>query len=98
MILHLPLKAVYFDAIKAGTKLEEYRLRTPYWTRRLAGRTYAGIELMRGYPTAGDDTRRLRLPWKGFRTTTIQHPHFGPLPVEVYAIDVSGPPVVSWPA
>jgi hypothetical protein len=29
------------------------------------------------------------LPWKGYRLTTINHPHFGADPVEVFAIDVS---------
>lgn len=87
--LTLPLKGEYFDQIKAGTKREEFRLVTPYWRRRLEGRTYHCIELTRGYPTRDDGTRRLVLPWKGYRITTITHPHFGPDPVEVYAIDVS---------
>jgi hypothetical protein len=47
------------------------------------------IELTRGYPKRGDDARRLVLPWKGYRLTTIVHPHFGADPVEVFAIDVS---------
>ncbi len=89
MILYLPLKAEYFDAIKAGTKPEEYRLRTPYWQRRLEGREYRAIELMKGYPAAHDEGRRLSLPWRGFTVKTITHPHFGPEPVEVYAINVS---------
>lgn len=87
--LTLPLKGEYFDQIKAGTKPEEFRLVTPYWRRRLEGRTYDRIELTRGYPLRDDDARRLVLPWKGYRITTITHPHFGPDPVEVYAIDVS---------
>jgi ASC-1-like (ASCH) protein len=33
--LHLSLKREYFEAIRAGTKTEEYRLCTPYWQRRL---------------------------------------------------------------
>ena len=36
--LVLPLKAEYFHQIKDGTKLEEYRLCTPYWRKRLEGR------------------------------------------------------------
>jgi hypothetical protein len=87
--LTLPLKGEYFDQIKAGTKPEEFRLVTPYWRRRLEGRTYDRIELTLGYPLRDDDARRLVLPWKGYRITTITHPHFGPDPVEVYAIDVS---------
>lgn len=89
-ILYLPLKAEYFDAIKAGTKTEEYRLYTPYWRKRLVD-GFAGltaIELMRGYPAADDQERRLRRPWRGYAIKHITHPHFGPDPVQVFAIYV----------
>lgn len=88
--LYLPLKAQYFDQIKAGTKPEEYRLATPYWRRRLEGRHYDRVELMRGYPAAGDTERRLNLPWRGYTVKTLQHEFFGPEPVTVFAIRVSG--------
>lgn len=87
--LVLPLKAEYFAAIKAGTKPEEFRLRTPYWRRRLDGKSFDRIILTLGYPSRDDKERRLVLPWRGLRVTTIQHPHFGPSPVEVYAISVA---------
>ena len=87
--LTLPLNFIYFDQIKAGTKVEEFRLRTPFWTRRLAGRSYDRIVLTRGYPARDDHERRLVLPWRGLRETTITHPHFGPDPVEVFAIRVA---------
>lgn len=87
--LVLPLKGEYFDAIRDGHKPEEFRLVTPYWTRRLAGRWFSGVELTKGYPKRGDHERRIERAWKGYRKTTITHPHFGPEPVEVYAIDVS---------
>lgn len=86
--LTLALKGEYFDAIKAGTKSEEFRLVTPYWRRRLVGRTYDRIELTRGYPKLDDKARRLVLPFQGYRLTTITHPHFGTEPVEVFAINV----------
>lgn len=86
--LTLALKGEYFDAIKAGTKTEEFRLLTQYWRRRLDGRTYDRIELTRGYPKRDDTARRLVLPWQGYRVITITHPHFGAEPVEVYAINV----------
>lgn len=87
--LHLPMKAVYFDAIRDGEKPEEFRLVTPFWTKRLEGREYAGIILKRGYPKADDDARILVMPWRGYVRKTITHPHFGPEPVEVFAINVA---------
>ncbi|EHK65254.1 ASCH domain-containing protein [Achromobacter arsenitoxydans] len=97
--LHLALKGEYFDAIRAGTKTEEYRLCTAYWSRRLEDRDladslehgfgrYKNIVLTRGYPRRDDTERRLVVPWNGFTIKTITHPHFGPDPVGVYAIDV----------
>lgn len=86
--LTLPLKSVYFHQIKAGTKPEEYRLCTPYWAKRLVGRKYDQIVLTLGYPKRDDAERRLVRPWRGFTIKTLQHSHFGPDPVTVYAIDV----------
>jgi hypothetical protein len=86
--LTLPLKSEYFDAIKAGTKVTEFRLANDYWTKRLVGRTYLNVVLTRGYPKANDSSRRLVLPWRGYTVTTITHPHFGAAPVTVFAIDV----------
>lgn len=89
MDLVLPLKRAYFDAIKAGDKTEEFRLRTAYWRQRLE-RMKDGdrIVLTLGYPPSEDTARRLVVPWTGMRETTITHPHFGPHPVDVFAIDV----------
>lgn len=86
--LTLPLKAEYFNAIRDGSKPEEFRLVTPYWRQRLEGRSYDGIVLTLGYPSRNEHSRRLERPWRGYRKTTISHPHFGPEPVEVYAINV----------
>lgn len=88
-MLTLVLKSEYFEAIKAGQKLEEYRLIKDYWAKRLEGRNYAGIVLTKGYPPASDlDSRLVRL-WRGYTIKTITHEHFGPDPVRVYAIDVA---------
>jgi len=87
--LTLPLIGEYFEAIRDGSKVEEYRLVNDYWTKRLVGRTYDRIVLTWGYPKVNDTSRRLERPWKGFVKKPILHRHFGPLPVFVYAIDVS---------
>lgn len=36
-ILHLPLKAKWYEMQERGEKTEEYRNITPYWTRRICG-------------------------------------------------------------
>lgn len=87
--LHLNLKAEYFDQIKSGEKADEYRLCSPYWDKRLEGRTYDGIVLKNGYPKAGDPSRTLERPWRGFAKRNITHEHFGPNPVAVFAIRVN---------
>ena len=90
-VLTLPLNGAYFDQIRDGSKVEEFRLVTPFWSKRLQGRTYDRIVLTRGYPPRDDHSRRLERSWRGFTRKTITHPHFGPDPVEVFAIDVSEP-------
>lgn len=91
--LHIPVKGIYFDQIKAGTKPREYRLVTDYWITRLSGREYRNVVLTRGYPKGGgiEGKTRLTLPYRGYERTAITHPHFGPHEVAVFAIDVSPP-------
>ncbi len=88
--LVLPLKREYFEAIRDGSKTEEYRLCTPYWAKRLtpAFARYENVVLMLGYPSRDDHDRRIIRPWRGYNIKTITHPHFGPDPVQVYAIHV----------
>lgn len=87
-VLALPVKGLYFDQMKAGTKVFEYRLRTPYWRKRLEGRTYDQVCVTRGYPSASDSERRLVVPWLGYEEQTLTHEFFGPDPVEVFAIRI----------
>jgi hypothetical protein len=89
VILRLHLKREYWEAIRDGSKPEEYRLATPYWSKRLAGRTYDEIHLMMGYPKRGDESRILKRKWTGVKTKEITHPHFGNETCMVYAIDVT---------
>jgi hypothetical protein len=88
--LHLSVKGEYFHQIKAGQKLHEYRLCTAYWSKRLVSRSYDHVEIAWGYPKADDTERRISCPWQGFEIQTITHPHFGPDPVTVFAINVKG--------
>jgi hypothetical protein len=89
-VLTLPLKAEYFNAIKAGTKTVEYRLTTPYWRKRIEGKEFDLVQLTLGYPERDDLSRRLYCEWQGYTIETIQHTHFGTEPVEVFAINVKG--------
>ena len=84
--LHLSLKREYFEAIRDGRKSEEFRLCTPYWSKRLEGREYDRVVLTLGYPARNDHARRLVRSWRGFTVKTITHSHFGQDPVLVYAI------------
>lgn len=87
-VLMLPVKGIYFDQMKVGTKVFEYRLRTPYWRKRLEGRTYDRVCVTRGYPSASDHDRRLVVAWLGYEEQTLTHEFFGPDPVEVFAIRI----------
>jgi hypothetical protein len=89
-VLTLVMKGRWFDAIKAGTKTEEFRLCTPYWRRRLIDAQPDVLMLTRGYARRGDATRRLAFAWHGVRVTTIRHPEFGAKRVRVYAIALRG--------
>jgi hypothetical protein len=87
--LALNLKGIYFDEIKAGAKTQEFRLCTDYWRKRLVGQEYDQVVVTRGYPAKNDSARRLAFEWRGFEVVTLTHPHFGPAPVEVFAINLT---------
>lgn len=89
--LHLNLKAEYFEAIKAGTKLFEYRLATPRWRKIIEGKTFDRVLFKCGYPPRASTDRIMVRAWAGFEMQTITHPHFGAEPVLVFAICVGYP-------
>lgn len=94
--LQIAVKNEYFVAMKAGEKLEEYRLANAYWVKRLfqpdgKPEQFDCVVITDGYPKSDDHDRILTFEWRGFTRKTITHPHFGRDPVEVYAIDVSHP-------
>lgn len=95
--LQLAVKGEYFDAMIRGEKTEEYRLFNDYWKKRLInykdsgqiGRKYERLIITKGYPKKDDKSRRINIPYDGWTVKTITHPHFGPDPVEVFAIKVN---------
>ena len=84
LVLHV--KDIYFQQTLAGLKPFEFRLRTPYWTKRLVGQHYDDYVLMSGYPKAGDTSKILVMPYRGYEEQTITHPHFGDGKKDVFGI------------
>lgn len=99
MHLHLHVRTCYFDQIKAGTKTEEYRLHNAHWIRTLvempsgAKREFDGITIYNAYKPGPEN--RLQFPWRGWTRKPLQHPHFGPEEVTVFAIKLEAPPAPS---
>ena len=75
--------------IYIGDKGHEYRLVTPYWIKRIAGKEFSFVELRSGYPKKTDHSKIIRREWRGCFQMNFIHPFFGCNPVDVFAIDVS---------
>lgn len=86
--LQLAVNGEYFDQMKRGEKVEEYRLVNDYWKKRLINREYDRLIITKGYPKRDDASRRIDVKYKGCQIKTITHPHFGNQPVMVFAIKV----------
>lgn len=92
MKLHLHVKTCYFEAIKAGTKTEEYRLHNAHWVGQLVdlptgrARAFDAVVIHNAY--RGGAENRLEFPWRGWRLRGITHPHFGRAEVTVFAIQL----------
>jgi len=84
--LILAVKRCYFDEIKSGQKVHEYRLHNEYWRKRIEGKEFDRVIITLGYPRAGDESRRLAFPWSGYEIQQRKHEHFGDHEVTVYAI------------
>ncbi|MCX8303603.1 ASCH domain-containing protein [Enterobacter pseudoroggenkampii] len=87
--LQLAVNGEYFDQMKSGEKTEEYRLVTSFWSKRILARNYDRLIITRGYPKRDDLSKRIDVPYGGYEVKVITHPHFGPDPVEVFAIKVN---------
>ncbi|MBK2957173.1 ASCH domain-containing protein [Enterobacter hormaechei] len=87
--LQLAVNGEYFDQMKSGEKVEEYRLVTSFWSKRILARKYDRLIITRGYPKRDDHSKRIDIPYDGYEVKVITHPHFGPDPVKVFAIKVN---------
>jgi hypothetical protein len=85
--LHLHLKFIYFDEIKAKRKKREYRL-SEKWKHKLDTKGYTHIRLYRGVEKVSAGTI-IDLPYKGYTEEKITHPHFNNTEASVCAIDVA---------
>ena len=75
-ILHLHVKAKYFNEIKSGIKAEEYRLFNSYWCNRLDFKTFDEVHILSGYPKKDDLSKRIIFPWMGYEMKKMKHPEF----------------------
>lgn len=93
-VLQLAVEGQYFKEMLSGLKTEEFRIPNQYWTRRLVDREYDEMVITWGYPSKTDKKRRITMPYRGYRKTTITHPHFGAEPQAVFAIAIA--PIIDW--
>lgn len=84
-VLRLPVKAEYFNQIKAGTKTEEYRIVKEYWGKRMV-KEYDEVWITLGYPSSNETDKIIKFKWTGYEIKKITHKEFGNKEVEVYAI------------
>lgn len=97
-ILHLTLKAEYFDEILSGIKKEEYREVKHFWIIRLTNQTEDGsfkgkqfykefdvIIFRNGY---SKNPRQFTIEYKGIEIKTITHPQFDDDELGVFAIQL----------
>jgi len=61
-ILHLTIKKKWFDQIKTGEKVREFRKIKPYWTARIKGKQFDEIHFRNGYRP---DSPLMRVEWHG---------------------------------
>lgn len=87
-ILTLNLERKYFEEIKKGKKIEEYREYKEYWKKRLE-HNFSEVHIKLGYPPKGDLKRTIKFKWNGYKIKDITHPHFKNKITIVYAIDLS---------
>ncbi|EBW5188222.1 ASCH domain-containing protein [Salmonella enterica subsp. enterica serovar Heidelberg] len=82
----LPKSCVKVNIVRCN---RDYRLLNDYWRKRLVNREYDRLIITRGYPRSDDSDRRIDVPYQGYKVQSIIHKHFGPDPVNVFAIKVN---------
>lgn len=78
--LHLHVTYKYYDQIKRGEKVEEYRI-VEKWRGQIEGRDYKTLRIWKAYTSEFMD-----FPYRTPEIRTMMHEHFGAEPVTVYAL------------
>jgi len=90
-ILHLNLKAEYFEQIRDGKKLFEFRECNDFWRKRLISKEYDEVHFKLGYPKNDDNLKILKRKYIKYDVRIINHPHFyDSKPTKVFAIPTTG--------
>jgi len=90
--LRIAVRREYFEQIRDGSKILEYRLANDYWKKRLVNKHYDTVTITLGYPKKGDTEREITTPYKGHFVTQIKHKEFGHEGAIVFAIRVGKHP------
>lgn len=83
MNLFIIIKKKYLEEIISGAKIEEYRIISPYWVKKLVGREYDKIIFQAGYKKT---CLRYEIKYSGYEIKNINHEFFGKEPISVFAI------------
>lgn len=92
--LRIAVKREYFEAIKSGEKIDEFRLVNDYWKKRLFDKDYDTVTITLGYPKKGDKDREITSRYIGFTVECIQHKEWGYAEAVVFAIPVGMHPAI----
>lgn len=92
-VLILNLKREYWEHIRDGEKVEEFRLIKPYWEKRLRGAvnkvfSFDEVHFKLGYPERDDESRILKRKWAGVYVRPVIHKEFGAGPIPCFCIRV----------
>ena len=84
--LILNLKKKWFDQIRSGKKIVEYREIKSHWEKRLEGKTYDKILIVLGYPKTRTPENTIIFKWSGVKRILLKHEEFGNESKPVFAI------------
>jgi hypothetical protein len=84
--LTLVVKAEFFEAIRKGQKLEDYRVASEYWRKRIEKEGIERVKIRLGFPKEEHPWNTMTFKFNGFERKRIKTKTYGDS--EVYAIDL----------